>query len=129
MTTLSAAAKGIMLGTLVFSAIGLGVGVFIVAYPGQYAIGVALGCTMSLLKTFLLERSINKITLSSPEDKKAAQNAMRLGYSSRYLLTGIALVGAWFLLDIWGLAGAFVGTMAMTLAAIAAKIFIKEETN
>ena len=126
---MSATAKGIMLGTLVFSGIGLAIGVFFVPYPGLYAIGVGLGCAMSLLKTFLLERSINKITEAVPEDKKAAQNAMRLGYSSRYLLTAIVLVAAVLLLDIWGFAGALVGTMAMTLAAIAARIFIKEETN
>ena len=127
--TISATAKGIMLGTAIFSAAGLAIGMFLVPYPLQYAIGVGLGCAMSVLKTFLLERSINKITASSPEDKKTAQNAMRLGYSSRYLLTGIVLVAAVLLLDVWGFVGAFVGTMAMTLAAIAAKIFIKEETN
>ena len=127
--TISATAKGIMLGTLVFSGIGLVVGVFVVPYPALYAIGVGLGCTMSLLKTILLERSINKITQAAPEDIKTAQNAMRLGYSSRYLLTAVALVGAVLLLGVWGFAGAFVGTMAMTLAAVAAKIFVKEETN
>ena len=126
--TISVTAKGIMAGTIVFSAIGLAIGVFLVPYPLHYAIGVGLGCAMSILKTFLLERSINKLTLSRPEDKKAAQNAMRLGYSSRYLMTGIVLVAAVLLLNIWGFAGAFVGTTAMTLGAIATKIFIKEDS-
>jgi len=128
---ISATTKGIMLGILVFSAIGLVVGIFLVPYPLRYAIGVGLGCAMSLLKIFLLERSINRVTSADPEDVKAVQNAMRLGYTSRYLMTGIVLVGAWFLLDYqtqaaWGLAGAFVGTASMTLAAIAAKLFINE---
>jgi len=125
--TISATAKGIMLGTLVFSGIGIAVGVFLVPEPLFYALGVVLGSAMSVLKTFLLERSINKLTQADLEEKKAAQNAMRLGYTSRYLMTAIVLVGAWFLLGVNGLIGAFVGTAAMTLAAIAAKIFIKEE--
>ncbi|MDR2183239.1 MAG: ATP synthase subunit I [Clostridiales bacterium] len=123
--TISATAKGIMLGTLIFSAIGLAIGLFLVPDPLFYAIGVGLGCAMSVLKTFLLERSINKITQAGPEDKKAAQNAMRLGYMSRYLLTAAVLVAAVFLLDIWGLVGTLVGTIAMTLAALAARIFVR----
>ena len=126
--TISATAKAIMLGTIIFSAIGLVIGLFMVSEPVTYAIGVGLGCAMSLVKIFLLERSITKVTQTNLEDKKAAQNAMRLGYSSRYLLTGIALVAAYILLNLWGVIGVFVGTVAMTLAAVAAKILTKEET-
>jgi predicted PurR-regulated permease PerM len=126
---MSATTKGIMLGTLIFSAIGLVAGVFLVPYPVYYAIGVGLGCAMSVLKTFLLERSINKITQAGPEDKKAAQNAMRLGYMSRYLMTAAVLLAAVFLLDLWGLVGTLVGTVAMTLAAVVLRFFVKEGKN
>ena len=123
--TISATTKGIMLGTLIFSAIGLAIGVFLVPDPVFYAIGVGLGTAMSILKTFLLERAINKLTQAGPDDVKAAQNAMRLGYMSRYLMTAGVLVGAVLLLDLWGLIGTFVGTVAMTLAAVAARFFVK----
>lgn len=123
---ISATTKGIMLGTLIFSAIGLAVGVFLVPHPLFYSIGVVLGCAMSILKTFLLERAVDKLMQAGSDDVKSAQNFIRLGYTSRYLLTGVVLVGAFLLMDLWGLVGTFVGTLAMTLAVFSAKIFVKE---
>ena len=125
--TISTTTKGIMLGTLAVSAIGLVVGLFLVPDPAFYAIGVGLGTTMSILKMLLLERAINKLTQTDPEDIKTAQNAMRLGYMSRYLLTAGVLIGALLLLDLWGLVGTFVGTVAMTVAAVAMRFFVKED--
>ena len=123
--SISATTKGIMLGTLLFSAIGLAIGVFLVPDPVFYAIGVVLGTAMSILKTILLERAINKLTQAGPDNVKAAQNSMRLGYMSRYFLTAGVLFGTVILLGVWAFAGALVGTVAMTLAALAARLFVK----
>ena len=127
--TISATTKGIMLGTLVFSALGLVVGVFLVPDPLFYAIGVGVGAAMSILKTILLERAINKLTQAGPDDVKAAQNSMRLGYMSRYFLTAGVLFGTVILLNLWGFVGALVGTIAMTLAAAAIRFFVKSDNN
>ena len=123
--SISATTKGIILGTLLFSAIGLVVGVFLVPDPVFYAIGVVLGAAMSILKTILLERAINKLTQAGPDSVKAAQNSMRLGYMLRYFLTAGVLFGTVILLGVWAFAGALVGTVAMTLAALAARLFVK----
>jgi len=124
----SATSKSIMLGTMAISAIGLAIGLFLVPDPLFYAIGVALGCAMSVLKTWLLERTVNRLLDSNPDDLNNAKNMVRLGYSSRYLLTGIVLVVAVLVFGTWGLIGTFVGTLAMTIAAFATKIFIKSDT-
>ncbi|MCL2573262.1 MAG: ATP synthase subunit I [Defluviitaleaceae bacterium] len=124
---ISPTTKGIMLGTLVFSAIGLAIGMFFVPDPLFFAIGVVIGAAMSVLKTFMLDRAVSRLLQAGPDDVKSAKNFVQLGYMSRYLLTGAVLVGAFLLLDLWGLVGTFVGTLAMTLAAVSARLFIKNE--
>ena len=125
----SATTKGMMLGILAFSAIGLVIGLFFVPEPVFYAIGVVLGAAMSVFKIFLLHRAVKKLTQGDIDDKKAAQNLMRLGYMSRYLLTAAVFIAAVLLFGTWGFVGVFVGTVAMTLSAIAVRIFIKNDDN
>jgi len=126
---LSATAKGIILGILAFSALGLIIGLFFVPDQAFYAIGVGLGAAMSILKIIILERSVAKLTEADYEDVKTVKNLMRLGYTTRYLLTAVVFVGAVLLMGTWGLVGTFVGTVAMTLSAIAIRLFTKNSSN
>ena len=125
----SSTSKGIMLGILIFSALGLGIGLFFVPDLLYYTIGVVLGAGMSILKIYILERNVNKLTQADYEDAKTVKNLMRLGYTTRYLLTAVVFVAALLLMGTWGLVGTFVGTVAMTLSAIVARLFFKNDNN
>ena len=126
---ISTTTKSIILGILIFSALGLVIGLFFVPDQLFYAIGVALGAGMSILKIYILERSVNKLTQADYEDVKTVKNLMRLGYTTRYLLTAIVFVAALLLMGTWGLVGTFVGTVAMTLSAVATRFFIKPDNG
>jgi len=121
---LSGTSKNLMIGVVLFCAIGLAVGVFFAPRLGFYTAGVVLGCVMSLVKIFLLERAVNKAIKT--EDSAKAANAMRLGYMSRYLITAAVLFAAAFTMQLSGLVGTLVGAVALTLSAYGAKLFPKK---
>ena len=117
--------KGLILGVLALSVIGFAIGAFFVPHLGFFAIGIILGCFMSVIKVILLERSVNKIIEST--DKKYAVNAMRLGSVSRFFLSGVALIFAALFLQASGVIGVFISTLALTLSAFFVRFFIKDD--
>ena len=134
---LSRETKGFLKGILILSALGLVIGFFLVPsttvqtslfqitsieipifrFPSNvnYAIGVFLGALMSAIKCLLLERAVNKAI--KMESKQKAQIYMNVGYLPRFLITGSALFASVFFLGFFGILGAFVGTMSLTISA------------
>ncbi|MCL2397561.1 MAG: ATP synthase subunit I [Defluviitaleaceae bacterium] len=121
---LSNTGKGLIKGVIILSATGFAIGAFFVPNVLFYAVGIGIGAAISVLKTILLERSVNKVM--EAEKKSSARNAMRMGYMSRHLLTALVLFAAVYFLELSGLIGAFVGTLALTLSAYFIKFFGKE---
>ena len=124
-------AKALIKGIIILSAIGMAAGIavciLIGANPLFYAIGLAIGVIMSVAKVIMLERAIGKVILL--EEKNQARNSMRMAYMSRLMLTAVLLFVALFFFELTGLAGAAVGTLALTLSAYGIKLFSKEKEN
>lgn len=121
---LSSTAKGIIKGIAVLSVVGFAIGVFFVPNIVFYGLGIVIGVVVSVLKVILLERAVDKVIGS--EDKKQAQNTMRMGYMSRYLLTGLAMFATVFFMGLSGLMGVFVATLSLTISAYLVKFFGKK---
>jgi len=128
---LSDTAKGLIKGIIILSAIGAIIGViicfFIEANPVFYAIGVVLGMILSIVKTVMLEMTINKVL--QMEGKNQARNNMRLAYMSRLFVSAAVLFLTLYIFGLAGLAGAFVGTIALTVSAYGIKLFSKKQEN
>ena len=92
-----------------------------------YAIGLLLGCAVSILKVFLLDKTVGRVV--SIEKADNAKAAMSLAYSSRFLLTGAVLLFAVFVLGFAGIIGAFAGTLALTVSAYLVKLFEGKQDN
>ena len=134
---LSRETKGFLKGILILSAIGMVAGFFLVPsttaqtslfqitsleipvfnMPSNvnYVIGVALGALMAGAKCLLLEKAVNKAL--KMENKQKATVYMHAGYLPRFLITGIALFASVVFLGFFGILGAFVGTMSLTISA------------
>lgn len=106
---LSDTSKSIMVCIVAVSAVALGVGVFFAADAWVYFKGLAFGTIITLLKTVLLERTVNK---ALDMNKHKADSYMRLHYMLRYTITGVVLVVA-ALEDSISLIGLIIGLLAM----------------
>ncbi|MCL2752830.1 MAG: hypothetical protein FWE44_01620 [Defluviitaleaceae bacterium] len=146
---LSRETKGFLKGILVFSVLGLVIGFFVVPstidtrsyfqiirfdipffnLPANisYAIGVAVGAIMAAIKCLLLERAVNKAL--KMENKQRASLYMRAGYMPRFLLTGLALFASVFFLGFFGIIGAIIGTMSLTLSAYIVGVFERKSSK
>ena len=109
--------------TIISSIIILLIGSFFLEDVLGFALGVALGCLVSVLKILLLARSLDTAVNM---EKKDVSNYMRLQYTLRYSLTTIGLIGA-ALIPIVDLFGAIGGVLSMYLAAYMMKIFFKDD--
>ena len=123
---LTSTSKGMIKGVAIISAVGLA-GVFFVPHPLFYAIGLALGAVVSVVKIILLELSINRAL--KKQQKLGAGGTVVVGYTLRYMLTGLSMLAAWFFLDFSGLIGAFAGALALAFSAYIARLFFKEDND
>ncbi|MCL2353126.1 MAG: hypothetical protein FWC69_00685 [Defluviitaleaceae bacterium] len=130
---LSNTSKAIIIGNIVFSAIGAVVGFFLVpeAWYGEiggtiisaqigFLIGLVLGTATSIGKTILIEKGVNAYL--NMGDKSRAASAMRAAYLGRFALTAVVLVLVVIFLGVGGIVGAAVGTIANTLGSAFARI-------
>jgi len=119
---LSSTTKSILIGIPVFSALGAVIGAFIVpsAFVFNFLGGVAIGAVVSALKVLLLERAVNKAV---EMDAQKASIYMTAGYLPRYALTGLGIFASWFFLGLFGIIGAVVGAMALTISAYTSRLF------
>ena len=122
-------AKALIKGIIILSIIGIIAGIIVCiiidANPLFYAIGVVIGMVLSVAKVIMLENTIGKVILL--EEKNQARNSMRLAYMSRLMLTAVLLFCALFFFGLSGIAGAAVGTLALTFSAYGIKFLSKEE--
>ncbi|MCL2575164.1 MAG: hypothetical protein FWE33_01905 [Defluviitaleaceae bacterium] len=140
---LSRETKGFLKGILIFSALGAVIGFFVVPsavdarnyfqiiqfdipffrLPSNisYVIGVVVGAVMAAVKCLLLEVAVNKAL--KMESKQKASMYMRAGYLPRFLLTGLALFASVIFIGFFGIIGALIGTMSLTLSAYIVGLF------
>jgi len=121
--TKDATGRRILICIPIISLLGFAVGIFLV--PGDrllmFGIGVAIGTVGSVLRVLMLLRSASRAIDLSPKD---AENSMRISSLARLVITAAAL-GLSLLCGHFGLYGAIVGTIAMTLAAYIAEWLFK----
>ena len=81
----------ILLFTCILGLIAFGIGVFFTKDILGWALGIIVGTLVSVLKVFLLERTLNKAVDMSPED---AKNYTRSRYTFRMVLRILVLVAS-----------------------------------
>lgn len=138
---LSTEGKSLLKGILIFSAVGIIVGFFLIPstttltitsvvdlpfdfYVSNrlgFALGVALAAFMSMAKVLLLERSVSKAM--KMEDAAKASLYMGVGYLPRMLLTVVVLAASVIFLGLFGIFGALVGTLSLSFSAYIIKFF------
>ncbi|MCL2855650.1 MAG: hypothetical protein FWE21_08530 [Defluviitaleaceae bacterium] len=144
---LSTEGKILLKGVLIISAASALVGLFLV--PAQtirttnvfgwemalqlqvhnrisFALGVALAALVSIIKIFMLERTANK---AMEMDASKASIYMGASYLPRMVLTGVALVASVIFLGIFGIFGALVGTMSLTVSVYISKMLESRKSN
>jgi len=96
--------------------IGLSVIFFVYEFegPGQFALGLLVGCIHSLAKIVLLEKSIMG-TLG--REKENARNHAVLHFFGRYFLTVAVFVVVVLFNGVFGLFGALAGVLSLQVAA------------
>lgn len=110
----------------VFLAIGLAVIRWVYPFEGAlpYALGLALGCALSVTKILLIERALNQC--ADMEGKQATSYA-QFQYVLRLGLTLAVLAAVVVLRDVFGLFGAILGILSLQISAYAAKLFLKKD--
>lgn len=111
---------------LVLLVVGLIVTLFIYPFekPLAFALGLAAGGVMSLLKVVLLDRSIDH---SVDMESKQAQNYARLQAIARYGLTLVFVAAIVVFPKVIGLFGAIMGMLSLQLGAYIANMVIKHK--
>jgi len=131
---LSTEGKSLLKGVLILSVASALVGLFVVPAQGlatsnvlgwdlelqlqvhnriNFALGVALAAVASVIKVFMLEKSINK---AMNMDASKAHVYMSVSYLPRMILTGVALVASAIFFGIFGIFGALAGTLSLTIS-------------
>lgn len=80
----------------------------------QYAVGLALGGTFSVIKVVMMEKSLNKIAEAGEE--KQAKGMGQMYFVIRFILTAVVLVAA-ALLSFVGIFGTIAGILSLKVAA------------
>ncbi|MCL2621242.1 MAG: hypothetical protein FWD97_09955 [Defluviitaleaceae bacterium] len=138
---LSTEGKSLLKGILIFSVVGIIVGFFLVPsstamvttsvidLPFElfmsnrlgFVLGVVLAALMSAVKVILLEKSVNKAM--KMDDATKASLYMGAGYLPRMLLTVVVLAASVIFLGLFGIFGALVGTISLSVSAYMIKFF------
>jgi len=131
--SLSSEAKGLLKGIPIFSALGAIMGfIFVPSVLDasqrffhlqmniNFIIGVAIGAILSIAKVFLLEKIVDKALAQG--DQQKAKIYLHLTYVPRLLFTVTTLFISVYFFGLFGILGALVGNVSLTLSAYLIKL-------
>ena len=140
--SLSSEAKGLLKGIPIFSALGAAIGfvfvpstvdvttfanVFQLQMNINFVIGLAIGAVLSALKVIILEKTVDKAL--SHENAVKAKMYMHLTYIPRFLFTVATLAISVVFFGLFGILGALVGNISLTLSAYLIKVISHKKSG